>query len=108
MSMGKSALFVRHRAKPGHRDDVRRVWEEYVKPRIEANTAHEAYYFCYDAHDVICVLQLYSDKDSMKCFLSGEWYSGYLSEVSQLVAEEPQIILATPIWTNEVRKPVSK
>lgn len=31
--MSKSALFIRHQAQPGKRDEVRRVWEKYVKPR---------------------------------------------------------------------------
>jgi hypothetical protein len=58
--MQKTALFIRHQAQPGKRDDVRRVWEKHVKPRVATNPAHEAYFFCYDNGDpdVICVFQL--------------------------------------------------
>ena len=99
--MSKLALFVRHRAKPGCRDDVRRVWEKYVRPRVEANAAHEAYYFCFDANDpdVICVFQLYRNPDAMTEFMAGAWYPDYLAEVSRLVAEPPQLTPAALVWT---------
>lgn len=45
--MTKTALFIRHQAQPGKRDDVRRVWEHFVMPRAAANPAHEAYYTNY-------------------------------------------------------------
>ena len=32
--MSKSATFVRHKAKPGKRDDLWRVWEKYVRDYV--------------------------------------------------------------------------
>jgi quinol monooxygenase YgiN len=99
--MSKTALFIRHQARPGKRDDVRRVWEKYVKPRATANPAHEAYYFCYDSKDVdvICVFQLYTNETAMQEFLKGAWYSDYLKEVGEFVSDPPQITPADLIWT---------
>jgi hypothetical protein len=37
------AVFIEHRVRPGQRDDVRTVWERWLRPAIEANDAHEAY-----------------------------------------------------------------
>ena len=98
--MSKTALFIRHQAKPGKRDEVRRVWEKYVKPRAAANPAHEAYYFCYDSNDgdVICVFQLYTDQAAMQDFLKGAWYSDYLKEVGAFVATPPLISPADLVW----------
>jgi quinol monooxygenase YgiN len=98
--MTKTALFIRHQAKPGKRDDVRRVWEKHVKPRAAANSAHEAYYFCYDSKDadVICVFQLYTDAEAMQNFLKGDWYADYLKAVGEFVAIPPQITPADLIW----------
>ena len=98
--MSKAALFIRHQAQPGRRDDVLRVWEKHVKPRVESNPAHEAYFFCYDNSDpdVICVFQLYRDSASMQGFLSGAWYAGYLSDVSRFIAAQPQITPAALVW----------
>jgi quinol monooxygenase YgiN len=99
--MSKTALFIRHQALPGRRDDVRRIWERCVQPRVAANPAHEAYFFCYDNTDpdVICVFQLYTDEAAMHEFLKGEWYPGYLSEVSTVVAAPPQISPAALVWS---------
>ena len=99
--MSKTALFIRHQAKPGKRDNVRRVWEKYVKPRAVANPAHEAYYFCYDSKnaDAICVFQLYTSADAMQNFLKGDWYGDYLREVREFVSTPPQITPADLIWT---------
>lgn len=98
--MPATALFVRHRARPGQREQVQRVWSEFVQPRVAANDAHESYYFCFDDEDpdVVCVFQLLSDADAVGAFLSGPWYPEYLEKVGEHVAEAPQIHQATPQW----------
>jgi quinol monooxygenase YgiN len=99
--MSKVALFIRHQAKPGQRDEVRRVWEKHVQPRVKGNPAHEAYYFCFDQKDpdVICVFQLYSSEAAMNEFLGGAWYPDYLKEVGEVVAAPPQIQPADLVWS---------
>jgi quinol monooxygenase YgiN len=98
--MTKTALFVQHQARPGQRDEVRRVWEKYVKPRAAANPAHEQYFFCFDSKDTdaICVFQLYTSETAMQEFLQGDWYADYLKEVAQFVAVPPQITPANLVW----------
>jgi hypothetical protein len=44
--MSKVALFIKHRAVPEKRDAVRRIWEKHLKPRVAADPAHEAYFYC--------------------------------------------------------------
>ncbi len=99
--MSKTALFIRHQAKPGKRDDVRRVWEKHVKPHAAANPAHKAYYYCYDGKDadVIRVFQLYPNADAMQSFRKGDWYADYLKAVGEFVSVPPQITPADLIWT---------
>lgn len=101
--MSKTALFVRHQAQPGKRDHVRRIWQKHVQPRVEANPTHEAYFFCYDDNDpdVICVFQLYSDRNSMQNFLQGTWDAEYLKEVSQFIASPPQLTPTGLVWAKE-------
>ncbi len=98
--MEKIALFVRHKSKLGQRENVRDVWERYVKPRAQSNPNHEAYYFCYDEsdEDVISVFQLFSNKQAVDSFMKGEWYAEYLKEVSEYILEAPQLITAVPQW----------
>ena len=98
--MSKTALFIRHQAKPGKRDDIRRVWEKHVKPRAAANPAHEEYFYCFDSNDpdAIRVFQLYSDKAAMQDFSKGAWYAEYLKEVSEFVMRPPEISPADLAW----------
>ena len=35
--MSKSATYVRHKAKPGKRDEVRRVWDRYARDFVAGN-----------------------------------------------------------------------
>ena len=104
--MDKTALFIRHKAKVGQRENVQRVWEKHVKTRVEVNPGHLAYFFCHDESDpdVVRVFQLYRDKVAMKTFMAGDWYPEYLREISQFVAEEPQIQSAAAVWVKEYPK----
>ncbi len=97
MSIG---LFIRHRARPGQREAVRRIWEKHVRPRVESNPGHLAYFFCFDDADAdtISVFQLYTSRETMTAFLTGDWYPAYLKEVSLVVAEAPQVLPAGVVW----------
>jgi hypothetical protein len=35
--MSENALFVRHKAKPGKRDEVRRVWGKYARDYVPSS-----------------------------------------------------------------------
>ena len=98
--MSKAALFITHRTLPGKRDEVRRVWESHLQPNIAANAAHEAYFYCYDDNDpdTIVVFQQYADGASSQDFQAGPWYAAYVREVTPLLAGQPEIRAATPVW----------
>lgn len=97
------ALFIRHKTKPGLRPAMQAIWEKHVKPRAEANPHHLAYYFCFDDSDpdVVCVFQLYENKEAMSAFLSDDWYPLYLAEVADVVAESPQVRPASLVWQKQ-------
>ncbi len=107
MSEVPSALFVRHQARPGQRDDVKRLWEQHVRPRAADNPGHLAYYFCYDTADpdVICVFQLFANETAGAEFLNGAWYPEYLSEVGTVVAAPPQLTRAALVWAKPAVEP---
>jgi hypothetical protein len=44
--MTKVALFIKIKTKPGKRDEVRELWEKFLKGRAEAKDAQELYTFC--------------------------------------------------------------
>ena len=55
--MSKTALFVKATTRPGKRDELRRLWEKYLKPHIETNIEGEFCLYCYGANDenTICM-----------------------------------------------------
>jgi quinol monooxygenase YgiN len=99
--MSETALFIKHRALPGKRDEVHRIWEKHLQPNIAANPAHEAYFYCYDDDDpdAICVFQQYADRAASQDFLAAPWYAAYLSEVTPFLSGQPEIRAATPVWS---------
>ncbi|MPZ57555.1 MAG: antibiotic biosynthesis monooxygenase [Rhizobiales bacterium] len=98
--MAKASLFIKHKALPGKRDEVRRIWEKHLRPRIAENPAQEAYFFCYDDSDpdTICVFQLYGDRTGPQEFVKASWYPAYEEEVSPLLTGESEFRSATPMW----------
>lgn len=101
--MRKTALFIRHKAKPGLRDAVRKVWERHVPRHVSANAAHEAYFYCFDDNDpdTIVVFQLYNDAGGPQAFVTQPWYPAYEAEVAPLLTGESEFRSATPVWSKD-------
>lgn len=98
--MSGTALFVRHQTRPGMREQMQRIWEKHVMPRVQANPAHAAYFFCHDDKnpDVVCVFQLYQSAEAMNEFLAGDWYPQYLGDITKVVVAPPQLSTASLVW----------
>ncbi len=94
------ALIVRHKTKPGMRNQMRTTWESYVKPNALINPNHLAYYFCYDTNDEngITAFQVFSNIEAKDQFLKSAWYPEYLKIVSEFISEPPLITSAEIIW----------
>ena len=104
--MGNRALFIRHTAKPGRRDDLRRVWEKYVRDYVAGSDRQPAYFYCYDDNDpdTIVVFQLHADQDSGNAFTRQPWYGDYQRETAGLLARPSEFRSATPQW---MKKPTA-
>jgi quinol monooxygenase YgiN len=98
MSVG---VIIEHRVKPGSRDSVRAIWEQYLRPAITANAAHEAYAYLYDVEDpdVIRAFQQYTDAEAASAFLTTPAYAGYVAAVEHLLAGPPVVARTDVIWT---------
>ena len=98
MSVG---VIIEHHVRPGSRDAVHAVWEQFLRPAIEANPAHEAYAYMYDADDpeVIRAFQQYTDADAASAFLTTPAYAAYLAEVEGLLVGPPTVVRTDIIWT---------
>jgi quinol monooxygenase YgiN len=99
--MSKSAIFIRHQARPGKRDEVKRVWEKYAQNYVADSSGQLAYVYCYDDSDpdTIVVFQLHADADSAKEFVKQPWYANYEQETEALLAKPSDFRIASPQWT---------
>jgi quinol monooxygenase YgiN len=95
MSVG---VIIEHRVRPGARDAVRAVWEEFLRPAIASNDAHEAYAYMYDVvdPDVIRAFQQYSDAEAASAFLATD---AYVAAVEHLLDGPPAVTRTDIVWT---------
>jgi quinol monooxygenase YgiN len=98
--MSKGALFIRHQAKPGRRDEVRRIWEKYARDYVAGSNGQLTYCYCYDDNDpdAIVVFQLAADQDSGQDFMKQPWFADYELETAALLAGPSEFRTATPQW----------
>ena len=99
--MPQVAVFITHRALPGRRDDVRRTWEDHMRPAIAANPAHAAYFYCLDGSDpdVIRAFQVYDDAAAARDFLQTAAYAAYVQAVDPLLTGPPEVSTAAVAWS---------
>jgi quinol monooxygenase YgiN len=98
--MSKSATFVRHKAKPGRRDDLRRVWDKYVRDYVAGNDGALSCYYCYDDNDpdTVIVFQLAADQAIGQEFVKQPWFADYQRETAALLDGSSELRTATPQW----------
>lgn len=98
--MPKIALFIKVKAQPGKREEVKQLWEKHVKPHSEGEKALDISCYCYalEDEDTICLFELISDPSVVKAVMQSDWFASYQEQLKPLLAGPPEIITATPIW----------
>ena len=101
MSVG---VIIEHHVRPGSRDAVRAIWEEFLRPAIMANATHEAYAYMFDLDDpdVIRAFQQYTDAEAADAFLRAPAYAAYVAAVDELLEGPPIVIRSEVIWTKTI------
>ena len=93
------ALFLKHRAKPGRRDELETIWQRHMKPAIDANDGHVVYIYSFGAEpDVVGAFQIYCSKPEADTFLQSPAYLAYLEDSRPLLAQEPEVTVLEPRW----------
>ena len=102
--MPKLALFVKMKAQPGKREEVKQLWEEHVKPHSEGEKALDISCYCYalEDEDTICLFELISDPSALKATMQSGWFAAYQEQLKPLLAGPPEIITASAIWAKGV------
>lgn len=98
--MSTSAVFIKHKAIPGKRDEVRCIWEKYARDYVAGSKGLLAYCYSYDANDpdTILVFQLSVDQASSQEFVKQPWFADYQTETAALLAALSEFHPASPQW----------
>jgi quinol monooxygenase YgiN len=98
--MTKVALFIKIKTKPGKRDEVRELWEKFLKGRAEAKDAQELYFFCNDNNDADAFLLfvVYSAPVALAKNATTKWFAAYMESVGPLLDGMPEVYMKTPVW----------
>lgn len=93
------ALFLKHRAKPGRRDDLEAVWRHHMMPEIEGNDGHVAYTYGFGTEpDTVGAFQIYRSEEDANAFVRSPAYLAYLEESRPLLAHDPEVTVLEPRW----------
>jgi len=98
--MTQSTTFVRHKAKPGKRDELRRVWEKYARDYVAGSDGALSCYYCYDDGDpdTVIVFTVAADPAVAQEFGKQPWFADYQRETAGLLAGQSELRTATPQW----------
>lgn len=93
------ALFIKHRAKPGRRDELEAVWRRYMMPAISANEGHVAYTYGFGTEpDTVGAFQVYSSAEAAEEFARSAAYLEYLDASRSLLAQDPEVTVLETRW----------
>ncbi|MFC6487058.1 putative quinol monooxygenase [Nitratireductor sp. GCM10026969] len=98
--MSKKALYIRHKAQPGKREEVKRIWEKYARAYIEDADGQIAYVYGFDDTDpdAIVAYQFYDGEAGKEDFVKQPWYPDYERETAALLAGPSEFRTITPQW----------
>ena len=102
--MGDLAMVVKSTAQDGKRDEIFRLYKEMLAPRADQNDDQEVVVWCADQHDpnVFYLFEIYSSGEAMGANASAPWFGEYMGAVGPLLAGEPEVGMATPLWSKGV------
>lgn len=102
--MGDLAIIVRSRAKAGKREEIQAVYDRIMAPRAMENDSQEVVVWCADQHDpdAFYLFEIYSDAEAMGANAQAPWFADYMAQVGPLLAGEPEVAMASPVWSKGV------
>ena len=102
--MSNTALYIRHQAKPGKRDEVMRIWEKYAQAYLEQAEGLLAYFYCYDNNDpdAVIAFQMTDGTSGVDDFVQQSWFAAYQAETAELLAGESEFRSFDPRWVKGI------
>jgi len=101
--MTAHAVFITHQTRVGRRADAEGVWNEIMKPAIQANPDHLVYVYTLpeDEPEVIRAFQLYRTSEAAAAFLRTPEYIAYSTAVEPFLEGPPNVVAAPAAWMKE-------
>jgi quinol monooxygenase YgiN len=98
--VAKLAIIIKGKAHQGKRDEVRTLFEKHLAPRAVANAAQEVVVWSADnaEPDTFYLYEIYADPTTMEANASAPWFREYMDAVGPLLATQPELMTATPMW----------
>jgi quinol monooxygenase YgiN len=102
--MTKMTLILSIKTKPGRRADLRALWNEHLRARVEASDAQELYLFCEDAEDpdVVRLVEVYNDPAAIQANAQAPWFAAYMEAAAPLLAGPPDLARGETVWAKGV------
>lgn len=99
--MSQLTIFIKTRCQPGKRDEVFKLWEKHLKPRLMSNPDQIGYSFSYDNYDenVFHLFELYASQEAFQANSQESWFADYMAEAGPLLDGEPEFSMSTPQFT---------
>lgn len=103
--MAKIALILKNRSRPGKRDEVRRLYEQHLTPRANANTEQEVVVWCDDKNnpDFFYLFEIYANEQAPMANANALWFAEYLKAAGPLLVGQGEMFSATPKWAKGVK-----
>ena len=102
--MNKLAMIITSRAAPGKRDELYELYQQHLAPRAAANDDQEVVVWCADQHDddAFVLFEIYRSTDALGANAGADWFAAYMAAAMPLLAGEPQVVMATPVWSTGI------
>ncbi|NND03980.1 MAG: hypothetical protein HKN91_14460 [Acidimicrobiia bacterium] len=102
--MGDLAMIIKTKAQPGKRDELFELYNQILIPRAEENDSQEVVVWSADQHDpdTFYLFEIYSDGEAMGANAAAPWFAEYMAHAGPLLADEPEVGMATPRWSKGI------
>ena len=102
--MGNLAMVIKSTAQPGKRQELFDLYQELMAPRAEDNDAQEVVVWSADQHDpdAFYLFEIYRDAGALGANAAAPWFADYMAKAGPLLAGEPEVAMATPLWSKGV------
>ena len=98
--VSKIAIVMKVTTRPGQRDELRKLWDTHLRPRVETDPAQELYLVVEDAvdPDALHLIEVYGDPERMRRNAEAPWFAEYLAAAGPLLAAPPVMATGEPVW----------